>query len=311
MKFPGPKLIYCCVLSASLIGVGSISGADDIQPHHEQKKNIILIAGKKSHGPENNGIHDYPWMIRYLKAALEKSSVGNQLDVSIHFDDWPSQDESVKFADAIVIISDGRDGDNGREAPHLASDDRLRLMDEAMDRGCGLMVVHFSTFAPDALSDRVLEWQGGYFDWENNGKREWYSQIQTVDALVRPAHDSHPTLNGVKAFTMNDEFYFDIRFPENDRWTPILEVPGLPALKPHGHVVSWAIQRHNGGRGYGTTCGHFYNNFQNEHFRKSILNAIVWCARLDVPNQGINASFMSMDQVDTYLKDSSHTSPEP
>ena len=36
------------------------------------QKQIVLIAGKKSHGPEGNGIHDYAWSVRLLKVLLDR-----------------------------------------------------------------------------------------------------------------------------------------------------------------------------------------------------------------------------------------------
>jgi len=30
----------------------------------ESVKKIVLIAGQKSHGPEGNRIHDYPWSVK-------------------------------------------------------------------------------------------------------------------------------------------------------------------------------------------------------------------------------------------------------
>jgi len=39
-------------------------------------KKIVLIAGKKSHGPEGNGIHDYPWSVKLLKVMLDNYAEG-------------------------------------------------------------------------------------------------------------------------------------------------------------------------------------------------------------------------------------------
>ncbi len=34
----------------------------------------------------------------------------------------------------------------------------------------------------------------------------------------------------------------------------------------------WAVERPNGGRGFGFTGGHFHDNWGNADFRKTILN---------------------------------------
>ena len=51
--------------------------------------------------------------------------------------------------------------------------------------------------------------------------------------------------------------------------------------------VAWAYERPNGGRGFGFTGGHFHKNWQQDDFRKTVLNAIVWTAQGDVPADGV------------------------
>ena len=52
-----------------------------------------------------------------------------------------------------------------------------------MKRGCGFLTFHFSTFAPQKYARQMLEGSGGYFQWESDGKRQWYSAITTLDDL--------------------------------------------------------------------------------------------------------------------------------
>jgi type 1 glutamine amidotransferase len=51
--------------------------------------------------------------------------------------------------------------------------------------------------------------------------------------------------------------------------------------------VAWAYERPDGGRGFGFTGGHFHQNWQQDDFRKTVLNAIVWTAKGDVPVDGV------------------------
>ncbi|RYD39584.1 MAG: hypothetical protein EOP83_36565, partial [Verrucomicrobiaceae bacterium] len=83
---------------------------------HAAPKKIVLIAGKKSHGPEGNGIHDYPWSVRLLKVMLANSNVREEVNVETHFDGWPKDPSTLDTADTIMVISDGRDGDKYEEA---------------------------------------------------------------------------------------------------------------------------------------------------------------------------------------------------
>jgi trehalose utilization protein len=58
------------------------------------------------------------------------------------------------------------------------------------------------------------------------------------------------------------------------------------ARKEKQHVA-WATERDDGGRGFGFTGGHVHWNWADPNFRKLVLNAIVWCANVDVPKDGV------------------------
>ncbi|MHA3772079.1 outer membrane protein assembly factor BamB family protein [Verrucomicrobiota bacterium sgz303538] len=261
-------------------------------------KKIVLIAGKKSHGPEGNGIHDYPWSVRLLKVMLANSNVREQIRVETHFDGWPKDPRTLDNADTIMVISDGRDGDKFEEASHFSSPEHIEAISKQIQRGCGFAVFHFSTFAPDAYAPQILEWSGGYFDWETDGKREWFSAIKTAEAEVQLAAPDHPISRGVKPFKLREEFYHNLRFTPGDKTlTYLLNVPALQGRKPDGNVVAWAKQRANGGRGFGTTCGHFYDNWRNPDFRRFVVNALVWTAGVEIPEGGVETRFYDHDEI--------------
>ncbi len=265
-------------------------------------RKIVLIAGPKSHGPVGNGIHDYPWSVKLLKVMFDNSNVADRVRVEFHLDGWPESPQTLADADTIVVISDGRDGDKYEEAPHFQSDARAALIQKHIDRGCGFVTFHFSTFAPDKYAAQILDWTGGYFDWEENGARQWYSAIQTHETAVELATAEHPVLRGVRPFAMKEEFYFNIRFRSGDDGvTPLLTVPILPGREPDGKVVAWAKQRPDGGRGFGTTCGHFYDNWKHDDFRRTVLNAIAWTAHVDLPEAGVAARFYTHEEITTAL----------
>lgn len=78
---------------------------------------------------------------------------------------------------------------------------------------------------------------------------------------------------------------------------PLLAVPALPGRDPDGRWVAWAKERPDGGRGFGTTCGHFYENWRNDDFRKLMLNVIAWSARVNVPAEGMESAFVERDEI--------------
>lgn len=267
-----------------------------------EPKKIVLIAGKKSHGPEGNGIHDYPWSVKLLKVMLDNSNVADKVKVEYHLEGFPKDAKTLDDADSILIVSDGRDGDLYEEAPHFASPENLTLIQRQVQRGCGFAVIHFSTFGPDKYAPHSFEWTGGYFDWEEDGKRKWYSAIETRDAEVTLAAPEHPIVRGVKPFRLNEEFYFNIRFAPDDKTvTPLWQVADLPGREDRGKVVAWAKQRPGGGRGFGTTCGHFYTNWEREEFRTLVLNALVWTAGIDPPKEGVKAKYYSRNEISASL----------
>jgi type 1 glutamine amidotransferase/mono/diheme cytochrome c family protein len=269
----------------------------------EPQRKIVLIAGPKSHGPVGNGIHDYPWSVKLLKVMLDNSNIAEQVRVEYHLDGWPADPATLDDADTIMVISDGRDGDLYAEAPHFGSPEHLAQVQKQIDRGCGFCTFHFSTFAPDQYAKQILDWSGGYFDWEENGQKKWYSAIQVHDTTVEIASPQHPVSRGLKPFQMKEEFYFNLRFqPEGDGeklagLAPLLSVPVLPGREPDGKVVAWAKERANGGRGFGTTCGHFYDNWKVNEFRTMILNALAWTAHVDVPAEGVQARYFTHQEI--------------
>jgi len=286
------------ILLALLLLAAPVLGAD------AKPKKIVLIAGKKSHGPVGNGQHDYGWNVLLLRALLESSNVKDRIRVEHHLDGWPADDSSLDDADTVMVISDGRDGDKYAEALHIETDARVERVDRLMKRGCGLVTFHFSTFAPQKHADKVLDWNGGYFQWETEGKRKWFSAIKTVTADVKPGTPDHPIWRGLPAtFNLGDEFYYKLRFRDNDsRWQPILLVPALGGT-PAEHTVAWAVHRPDGGRGFGTTAGHKYDNWKNDAFRRLILNAVVWSAKVEVPEKGVESEVFTHDRIRTLLGD--------
>lgn len=272
-------LLFFCLSMSVFTGIRG-----EVKP---QAKKIVILAGAKSHPA---GFHEYIKSARLVKAMLEKNGRG-KFAVEIFYD-WPDDETALDYADAIVCISDGRDGHLFRDASFLVPE-RVPVIARQMKRGCGLVTFHFSTFAPDIYGDQVLQWSGGYFDWQDEkGQRNWYSAILNSDTEVIPATPSHPVCRGVKPFKINEEFYYNIRFPDNRAgWSPVLTVPALNSDKPDGNVVAWAIERKDGSRGFGTTMGHHFANWENDDFRKLVLNGIVWAAGSEVPAGGVNAPF--------------------
>jgi hypothetical protein len=61
--------------------------------------------------------------------------------------------------------------------------------------------------------------------------------------------------------------------------------------------VAWCFERDNGGRGFGFTGGHDHWNWGQADFRKVVLNAIVWSAHGEVPQQGIGGAAVTLEDL--------------
>ena len=63
----------------------------------------------------------------------------------------------------------------------------------------------------------------------------------------------------------------------------------------------WAVDRPDGGRGFGFTGGHFHINWQNDDFRRTILNSLCWIAGVDVPKDGVNSAGVDEAEINLNL----------
>ncbi|NBV84757.1 MAG: hypothetical protein EBS01_00485 [Verrucomicrobia bacterium] len=59
--------------------------------------------------------------------------------------------------------------------------------------------------------------------------------------------------------------------------------------------TAWAVDREDGGRGFGFTGGHFHKSWANDDQRKLVLNAILWTAKAEVPAGGVESKVTEED----------------
>lgn len=265
-----------------LIAVGSVAVSQAAD------KKIVFIAGVPSHGP---GDHEHRAGCLLLAKCLNEVPGVTSVVVS---NGWPSSESVFDGADTIIIYADGGSG-------HPAiKPERLKVLGELMDKGVGLGAVHYAVEVPKDQGGReFLKWVGGYFETFWSVNPHWDADFKNLP--------KHEITRGVDPFKIRDEWYYHMRFPEGMKSvTPILTaVPpdntrGKPGTnQPHGgnpevqkHMgqpehVMWTIERPDGGRGFGFTGAHFHKNWGNDDFRKVVLNAILWSAKVPVPSNGV------------------------
>jgi type 1 glutamine amidotransferase len=191
--------------------------------------------------------------------------------------------------------------------------DRLQKIDALVKSGVGLVCLHYATEPTlEKGQKEFLEWIGGAFEVNWSVNPHWDAAFKNIP--------KHPITQGVNPFNILDEWYFHIRFPEGMKGvTPILSaVPpastmnrpngaheGNPAMRAavkagESQTVAWAHERPDGARGFGFTGGHFHKNWANDDFRKTVLNAILWTAKMEIPADGV-PSKVTADQLEQNL----------
>jgi type 1 glutamine amidotransferase len=256
---------------------------------------IVLVAGRPSHGP---GDHEFNAGCKLMAKCLAELPGVEPVFVS---GGWPEDESVFDNARAIVFFMDGGGGH-----PMILKD-RLETIQKLMDKGVGLACLHYAVEVPKGKpGDKFLDWIGGYYESGYSTNPHWVAEITSLP--------DHPITRGVKPFSIKDEWYFNIRFrPEMKGITPILSAKpddetrkGVSASPrgPYAHileakgrdeVLAWCVERQGGGRGFGFTGAHAHNNWGDPNFRKLVFNAVLWTAKLDVPEAGFECNITTDD----------------
>lgn len=286
-------LAAALTLGAALAGLVLASSAS-----YAQEKNVVFVAGAPSHG---YGAHEHHAGSLLLSDLLNEHHEG--IISEVYPNGGPEDPSVFEEADSIVIFADG--GGGHPALPHL---DQLA---ELMDEGVGLVVIHWATgIPPEEAGEEWLAWVGG------NKEPHWSVNPHWV--ITDPELSSHPINNGVEPYTIDDEWYYHMRFREDmEGITPItsdhppeetLDRPdGSYSGNPHvreavlerGEIqhVAWASERENGGRGFGFTGAHWHWNWGHPMFRRQVLNAIAWTAHAEIPEGGVPVGEVTMEDL--------------
>jgi type 1 glutamine amidotransferase len=251
------------------------------------KRKVLFLAGKPSHG---YGAHDHLAGCRLLSKSLNES--GLPITSEVYHYGWPTNEKLFDGIDCVVMYGDG--GPGHMVNPHLVE------MDALAKKGVGIVCVHYAVEVPKGpAGDKLLDWIGGYFETNWSVNPHWVAKFAKMP--------DHPITRGVKPFEIEDEWYYHMRFRDGMRGvTPIVTAlppkeslsrpdgphsgnPAVRAAIARGEVqhMAWAAERADGGRGFGFTGAHYHWNWAEPNFRKLVLNAIVWCAKVDVPPEGV------------------------
>jgi len=259
----------------------------------QRARRIVFVAGGPSHGYAS---HEHRAGCMLLADAMNKSGLPVETEVHVR---WPKDAQAIENADVLVCFADG-----GGRHPFMR---HLEELAPQMARGLSLVCIHYAVEVPKGRpGDRFVEWLGGYFETHWSVNPHWTATFAAIP--------DHPIGRGVKPFEINDEWYFHMRFPKGMQGvTPILSArapestmsrkdgphSGNPAVRKEVAAgvmqhVGWAFQRPDGGRAFGFTGGHRHWNWGHRDFRTVVLNAIAWCAHVDVPEAGVPSEALDL-----------------
>ena len=264
------------------------------------KTRIVFVAGGASHG---SGSHEHPAGCSFLADQLNDAVENMDAVVS---KGWPSDPSVFDNTDAIIVYSDGGGG-------HLCIP-HLEQISEFAAQGIGIAMLHYAVEVPKGEpGDHFLAWIGGYFETHLSVNPHWTAEFT--------AFPNHPVTNGMVPFSLDDEWYYHMRFPKNMQdVVPVLSAvaPESTLKRPDGphsgnpHVrasvakggsqhLGWCKERQDGGRGFGFTGGHYHKNWGDDNLRKFILNAIAWTAKVEIPEEGISTPTPTEADLNAYL----------
>lgn len=251
---------------------------------------VVLVAGTPSHGP---GDHEFNAGCLLLAKCLRGVPGVEPVVVK---GGWPEDERVFDGARAVIFFMDGGGGHPIIQGDHLGKVQAL------LDKGVGIGCLHYAVEVPKGRpGERFLDWIGGYYESGFSTNPHWVAEIKSLP--------SHPITRGVEPFAVRDEWYYNIRFRTDMAGvTPILvaepddEARAGGTSSPRGpfkhiqdakgreEVLAWAVERPDGGRGFGFTGAHTHKNWGDPNFRKLVLNAALWLAKVEVPEGGVEST---------------------
>jgi type 1 glutamine amidotransferase len=209
---------------------------------------IVLVAGKKDHGP---GEHDYP---AWQKAWAELFKQADKVEVVTAWE-WPAADE-FRQADVIVFFQHG-DWDGKRAAD----------IDAFLERGGGLVYVHWAVDGRDHAADfarRIgLASVGGKIKYRHGSLDLEFSKEAKRHAIAR----------NFDRLKLVDESYWMLTGD-----LPADRVLATQVEDKEPRPLFWTTEPAKG-RVFVSIPGHYSWTFDDPMYRVVLLRGIAWAAK--------------------------------
>ncbi|MGL4629897.1 MAG: ThuA domain-containing protein [Leadbetterella sp.] len=289
MKYSKSTFVQYRIIKTLLLLLGLFIA---VELFSQPKKTIklVFIAGANDHCG-TNPCHQYIEDLTYLKKTLEDSIKNSKFEIKLYIGERPPIG-SLNDVAAVVVHSSGDRLPNEWHGLFLQNNKENTYENQAflddfqkqIDRGMGLMILHYSTWVDHPAGRNYMnKWLGGYFEKgvskvDGDKKTQGTTAIETVDIV----QNNHPILKGVSSWTLEDEYYYKLNL-DTEAITPLL-TSSLPLDSPEKQTIAWALNRKNKGRSVGFTGGHFHQNLSNPSYKKFIINSIFWISKTKTPN---------------------------
>jgi putative heme-binding domain-containing protein len=223
-----------------------LTGAPE-PPAKTRPIHVVLVAGKKDHGP---GEHDYP---AWLKVWPRLLAMADNVRVTTAMD-WPAAAD-LKTADAIVFYQQGK-----------WTAERARDIDAYLARGGGLVYLHYAVDggadAPGFAQRIGLAWRGGQSKFRHG----------PLD-LGFEGGRRHPIGRNFDMVHLEDESYWNL-VGDSKR----IDVLAGGLEDGQSQPLFWTLEPAKG-RVFVSIPGHYAWTFDDPLFRVMLLRGIAWAAR--------------------------------
>jgi hypothetical protein len=243
--------------------------------HAEPPKQVLLLGVKRDHPP---GRHQYMGGLRVLAKCLEGVP---QIKTEIIAADepWPQGPELLEKADGVVLYL-------GQGAKWMQqSPERKAAIEALARRGGGIVAFHSGIMTKDAeYIEPFRSLVGGC----HGGPDRRYV---VMEGDVRVADRNHPISQGVEDLRIGDEFYFKLKFAQQGKLQPILQVP----IEGNVETVAWAYERPDGGRSFGYSGMDPHEAWRQIAYRRIAAQSVLWSVKIPVPKGGLPVKITDED----------------
>lgn len=219
-----------------------------------QALRVFIRASRKTHGP---GAHDYPRFLEDWKKLLNDR--GAVAEGALR----PPTDAELAKTDVLIVYAS--DGTN------MGAEDRSRL-ESFLKRGGGLVALH------DSICGTNTDWfasiAGGA---KQHGEMNW----KTGPLKLQFKDRSHPIVQGLDDFEMDDEMFFRLRTAADVRVLATAVRTGDEAV-PQLWVYEKSLSEGRPYRAFVSLQGHWYDRFSQPEYQRFLLRGIAWAGKRPV-----------------------------